>query len=135
MNSRGERNYLHRKLKGRPTYWIGFRDISGSNTGFQWVDGSGGYTNWHSGQPDSNNGAQMCARVYTNHGTWDNVQCHTRIRFLCKQVSLCSNSNRDLYFGDIRFIFHYLLTVPEDITGDIQLCSTIIRQDVMLGLS
>nr|CAC34377.1 LECC2 protein [Aphrocallistes vastus] len=84
INSKHERDYLHKRLYRRPDYWIGFVDNSGTNTGYQWTDGSGGFTFWHGGQPDLR-GQQMCGRVWAHHGTWDNLQCWHGQRVLCKQ--------------------------------------------------
>ena len=86
INSLNERNYLHHRLYRRPNYWIGFIDYSGRNTGYQWTDGTGGFTMWNKGQPDLR-GKQMCAKVWTHLGTWDNLYCWYGQRVLCKKVS------------------------------------------------
>ena len=85
VNSRAEMDALDQKLDGVASYWIGFIDHSGRDTGYQWVDGSGGFTKWADGQPSRNKGSQMCVKVH--RGVWDNYECWKTRNFLCKKVS------------------------------------------------
>ena len=57
--------------------WVGGYDEPKEGA-WRWIDGTPwGYTNWYSGQPDNNGGAEDCM-VIDETGKWNDVQCGRR---------------------------------------------------------
>ena len=88
INSRAEMAELYQILGKKLDYWIGFIDHSGINTGYQWVDGSGGFAYWADGQPMHGIRSRMCTVALTHYsGHWHNIGCWYEEQYLCKKVS------------------------------------------------
>ena len=77
-------------------WWIGYNDIDAESweepaSAWEWADGrSHTYTNWNAGQPDDYLGAEDCAHMYGDLGTWNDMDCDrsewygTYLYFICE---------------------------------------------------
>jgi len=57
--------------------WIGYKRVS-SGGAFAWADGSTStYTNWVSGEPNNQNGCEICTQLFISTGQWNDYACAT----------------------------------------------------------
>ena len=93
INSHTENEYIRGKI-GTAHVWIGyFRDEAVIGR-WNWIDGSGGYTNWDAGQPNSHASSQEnCVQYYGSNGKWHDYGCDVKVAPLCKKVSLTIESS------------------------------------------
>ena len=89
INSKAENTFIFNKLKGQKNPWIGYIESQAMLDTWQWVDGSGGYTNWQSGEPNHAHGpgSEICSEFYTKYGTWNDQDCTDGLRPLCKRIN------------------------------------------------
>jgi len=82
--------------------WIGFNDRAQEGA-WAWTDGSAvAYTNWQSGEPNSNNGAEDCLELRGNQLSglsWNDLSCTEALQYLCSR-ELVRDCGSPGYFFD-----------------------------------
>ena len=91
--------YFRSKGQTGSSIWIGLNDISKEGN-YQWIDGSGGiasYSNWISGEPNNNGGAQNCMVLWSGYlGLWGDIECWNTFPALCKWNNSTASSNQGM---------------------------------------
>lgn len=64
--------------------WIGFNDTKTEGT-FVWNDGTpADFTFWNGGEPNDWGNSEDCAEIYASNGLWNDLDCNTAMRYVCK---------------------------------------------------
>ena len=85
MNSQAEQQALASNVK-RDT-WIGLYRDPKNGSRWLWVDESLViYTNWRTGEPSDEGGAEDCAELYSPYygGKWNDNNCGQSRRYVCE---------------------------------------------------
>ena len=101
VTSSAENEYI---LEGRSNggiyhLWIGGSDLEEEGV-WKWADCSPwNFTYWRSGEPNNFHGAQDCINYHPEDRKWDDYQCNSKARFVCRQRKIChSNSNEGISY-------------------------------------
>uniref|UniRef100_A0A8B9H5K1 C-type lectin domain-containing protein n=1 Tax=Astyanax mexicanus TaxID=7994 RepID=A0A8B9H5K1_ASTMX len=76
------------KGKGRDYVWIGLDHGDTGKWGWSLGDGNfdtvgDSYQNWSIGEPNNPGGKEFCVAMYNQNGTWLDVECGDKYRFVC----------------------------------------------------
>ena len=87
IHSRKENDFV-RTLIPNPT-WLGGNDIVSDGT-WVWEDGVqwGGFTSWHSGEPNGGDHEQCLIMRYDLIGEWNDAYCSNEWHYVCKKEGL-----------------------------------------------
>ena len=81
--------YLSRKINSA---WIGYNDLSHEGK-FNWIKGSGRFTNWMSGEPNGGK-RENCGVIVPGkrwgknfNGRWNDIRCDSKVASICEKPS------------------------------------------------
>ena len=90
INSLAENEYIREQIGNA---WIGYFKDEAVASRWNWIDGSGGFTNWDENQPDDLLDDENCVQFYGGNGKWHDYACNVKVAPLCKRVSLTIESS------------------------------------------
>ncbi|CAH2273539.1 Hypothetical predicted protein [Pelobates cultripes] len=85
ISSSDERKILSKIYENKERYWIGLRRDRNNIDVWKWMDGTVmTYSNWDTDEPNNEKNNEHCAE--TMAGPWNDQDCNTMQKFICKKV-------------------------------------------------